>query len=317
MEREFIMKKVLKILAGLFIVGTILIVGTVMFILSSVDKFAKLAIEEGGTYALGVETTVDKADIQLFAKAFEMEGLVVANPTGFDSHFLNLGSAGVILDSNSLQSDVIELPLLTLSDLNLNLLKNNEGSNYQIILDNLKKFEAEDTDPAPSDEPADTSPKMVIRVLEINNVSVRMELVPLGGDLTAIDVELDKIELKDIGSGGKPVAAGDLISIIVKGVISAAINKGGDLIPGEMLGELQNGLADLNSLGDAGITIMTEVGGQLTDITGDITDQLGENLNKAAEDLSKDAEKALEDVTKGIGDVLKNPFDKKDKDDGG
>ena len=40
------------------------------------DVAAKAAIERGGTNALGVETTVDTADVKVLAGRFEMRGLL-------------------------------------------------------------------------------------------------------------------------------------------------------------------------------------------------------------------------------------------------
>ena len=128
------MKKLFKILAAVAVIIVVLIVGAVILISVTLDKAVKVAIEKGGTYALGVETTLDKADVQVMAQAFEMEGLLVANPEGFESHFISLGKAGIALDGSTLQAEVIEIPVLTINDLDMNLLKNDNGSNYKIIL---------------------------------------------------------------------------------------------------------------------------------------------------------------------------------------
>ena len=296
------MKKLLKILIGVVVVFLVVIVGIVVVSGIMIDRVAKSAIEVGGTYALGVETTVDKADVQLTKLAFDMEGLHIANPEGFDKSFLELGNAGVKLES--LTGDVITVPTLSIHNIDMNLLKNDKGSNYKIILDNLKRFESSESTTSSSASTGKEGMKFIIKEMDIQNVKVHMELTPIGGQLTAVDVDLDKVNLKDVGTAGKPVSAGDLLGIIVKAVLSAAINKGGDLIPGDMLPDLQNGLAGLNSLGDMGVSVLTDVGGQLTDITGE-----------AAGEVTENAKKGLEDVGKGIGKTLKNPFGKKDKDE--
>ena len=304
------MKKLLKILIGVVVVFLVVIVGIVVVGGIMADRVAKSAIELGGSYALGVETTLDKVDVQLtkFTKlSVNMEKLHIANPEGFDKPFLDLGSAEVSVDS--LWSKVITVPVLSIRDIDMNLLKNDKGSNYKIILDNLKRFESSESTTSSSSSADKEGMKFIIKEMDIQNVKVHMELTPIGGQLTAVDVDLDKVNLNDVGTAGKPVSAGDLFGIIVKAVLSAAINKGGDLIPGDMLPDLQNGLADLNSLGDMGVSVLTDVGGQLTDITGE-----------AAGEVTENAKKGLEDVGKGLGKTIKNPFDKKDKnkdDDGG
>lgn len=314
------MKKAIKILIGVVIVFVVLIAGIGITAMFMVDRLAKTTIERRGTYALGVETTVDSVDVQLMKQAFAMEGLNVSSPEGFGSAFLKLGSAGVTLDN--VNGKVIELPTLSLRDIDVNLLKNDEGSNYGMILDNLKKFESDEGAGTPPPGGEDEGWKFVIKTVDIQNVKVHMELTSIGGDLTALDVDLDKIELRDLGTAGKPIGAGDLIGIIVKSVLSAAVNKAGDLggRMGALVGDLSNGLGGLSSLGDQGVTVMMDVGGQLTDVTGEIAGELGQNLQKAAEEAAENVGKRVEEVTKGLGDVIKNPFGKTDdkkKGDGG
>jgi len=286
-----------------------------------VDRLAKTTIEGGGTYVLGVETTVDKADVQLMKKAFTMEGFKIASPDGFDSDFFKMDRGGVTLDN--VNGSVVEMGTLELKGIDVNLLKNDKGSNYGMILENLKKFESDEETGTTPPSGEDEGLKFVIKTVDLENVKVHMELTPIGGDLTALDVDLDKIELRDLGTAGKPIGAGDLIGIIVKSVLSAAVNKAGDLggEMGALVGDLSNGLVGLSSLGDQGVTLMMDVGGQLTDVTGDIASELGQNAQKAAEEAVENVGKRVEDVKEGLGDVIKNPFgkkkDDKKKDDGG
>ncbi|MEQ9616895.1 MAG: hypothetical protein RLN60_02550 [Phycisphaerales bacterium] len=86
--------KALKIVAVLLVVFIIAIVGIVVLVVSQVDTLAKHGIERGGTYAMGVETTVDSVDIGIFSGTFEMNGFRVANPEGYARpSFLDLGNA--------------------------------------------------------------------------------------------------------------------------------------------------------------------------------------------------------------------------------
>ena len=301
------MKKLLKIFIGVAVVFLVVIVGIAVVAGIMIDRVAKSAIETGGSYALGVETTVDKADVQLMKQAFDMEGLNIANPEGFDQSFLKLGSGGVSVDS--VTGSVITIPTLSLHDIEINLLKNDTGSNYQIILDNLKKFESNEK--AGTNTPEDGGMKFVINQVDIQNVKVHLQLTPLGGKLTAIDVDLDKVDLKDVGTAGKPVSAGDIIGITVKAIMSAAVNKGGDLFPGDMLGDLQNNMAGLDSLGEMGVSV-------LSDVAGNVTGEVGKGVGDAAKEATDQVKKGIEDVGKGLGKTIKNPFDKKDdKKDGG
>ena len=321
------MSKVVKILVILVVIVVLLVVVGGAVALSMVDSIARRAIETGSTYALGVDTTLDKADVGVFSGEFTMSGLNVSNPEGFDEpHFLNLGTGEVSVSYGSLREEVVELPKLVISNVDVQLLKKGGQSNYKVILDNLKRFESDDTTPA--DQPEETSSKkFVIRTIEIRNVNVHAELLPVGGSLTKSDVNLDLIELKDVGSGGEPIKMSKIMNLIVKSVLSASINKLGD-IP-DIAGELGNGLQSLSAIGEDGVKVLMDVGGELTDVTGDLAKNLDdiayeagkvvEDVGRTAEEAAKEIGKGLEDVGEGIEKVIPNPFKKKDDggDDGG
>jgi len=208
------------------------------------------------------------------------------------------------------------MPNLTMRGLDMQILKNEAGSNYKIILENLKRFESGEKEPRdPGAEQA--SKKMVIRVIDIQDVKVRMQLMPVGGELTSLPVVIDRIELRDVGSGGEPITAGDIVPIVIKAVLGAAMAKARDL-PADfqgLIGNLQTDLGGLESLSEQGVTMMMEVDGQLRDVTQQIdtfVSDLAGGAGKAAEDVRK----GLEDVGKGLGEM----FEKKDeskKDEGG
>ena len=76
------MKTAIKIIAVLVVLLIVGVVGLVMFGLSQIDKIAKIAVEEGGTYALQVDTTVTEVDVNLTGGSATMTGLNIANPDG-------------------------------------------------------------------------------------------------------------------------------------------------------------------------------------------------------------------------------------------
>jgi len=279
--------KVILVLVGLFIAG---IVGLGFFMFSQADNVVKGVIERAGTYALGVETTVDSVHLGFTDGTFGMSGFNIANPEGFDrADFLTLGETGVDLDMKSLSGDVITVPSISMVDLDLNLLKNGSGSNYGVILENLKKFESSDQSTPSGDE---GGAKFVINEIRITDVDIHAQLTAIGGDLTAVDVDLDEIILTNVGSPSG-VNSGELINIVIKAVLSAVTNKAGDILPADMLGDLESGLAQLESLGELGVGVATEG----VAIIGDITDEAG----KAIEDAAQEGQKVIDDAGKEIG----------------
>jgi hypothetical protein len=110
---------------------------------------------------------------------------------------------------------------------------------------------------------------------------------------TKVTVPIDRIELKDVGQtgtgvGGSGVTLSQLSAIVVKAVLNAAAEKGGGIIPADMLGDLSGKLASLTSidaLSKGGAAIMGDVKGKV------------EELGKNAE---KDVKKGVEDAIKGV-----------------
>jgi hypothetical protein len=294
------MKKLIKLLVILVALFVIACIGVVIY----ANTIAKSAIERGATYALGVPTTVSAATIGIVGGEFGLDGLKVANPEGYDQpHFLKLDDADVDLTLRSLLEETVELPNLTLKGLDVNLEKKSDKANYQVILDNLKKFESGDRTP-PKD-----GKKFVIRTVEISDVVVHVDMIPLGGDATRIDVPIERIELKDVGSGGKPLQLAELSNVIIKAVFAALVSKGGGLIPGDVLGGLQGGLDGLSGLGDMGVGAISVGGEALQGALG----ELGKEAEKALEgagDIGKEAGEGVGKALEGLGGVLGGGKDK-------
>ena len=177
----------------------------------------------------------------------------------------------------------------------------------QVILDNLKRLESGEK---PKDE-SGGGKDFLVREIVIKDVNVNVDMLGIGGEVSKIKVPIDEIRLTDVGTGeGGKVKCSELADVILKAVLMAVIQNGADF-PAELVGELQNGLAGLESLGDMGIGMAAEIDGQLQEITGQL-----EGALKGAEEIGQGLEKAGEDVEgalKGLGDIFGG--DKKDKDD--
>ena len=267
------MKKLIKTVAVLLILLVLATVAVALYI----DTIAKTAIERGATYALGVETTLGSADVGLWSGTFSMGDMTIANPAGFESpYFTHLGQGDVEVALKTLRQETVELPTLTLTDLEIYLDKKEGKANYDVILENLKRFESQEN--AQDDA---GGKKFIIEEVLIKNIMVHVQLLPLGGDLTKLDVPIDEVRLHDVGSGTDgSVLMSELTSVIIKAVLAAIVQKGGGLIPSDILGDLGQGLG---SLAEIGLDVATGLG-----------------------DRIKDAGGGLDEVTEGLGDAIKS-----------
>lgn len=287
-----------KLIIKLGVVVILLIVVVAVAGVLFINSIARKGIESGSTYALGVPTSLGSANVGLTSGEFSLAGLKVDNPQGdfTTPDFLTLGKGKVAVSLGSLRGDTVEVPTFTLSDITLNLERKGDKSNYKVILDNLKRFESGESKPAePSSQP---SKKFVIRELLIENVKVHVDLLGVAGKVSQVDVPIDKIELKDVGSGGKSVGVSDLAGVILKTIITVALQKGIDL-PGDIAGELTNSLSGLQDLGDQGITVLLGDGGVVQTMG-----KTAEELGKAAGDVGKQAGEGVKKLGEGIGNIL-------------
>ena len=312
-------KRVIGIGVGLVVVLVIAVV--VVFV--SIDRIAKTGIEKGASYALAVPTTLDRADVGVFAGTFALDGLEIANPEGFKTpFFFRLDSGGVEVSLASLRSEVVTLPVLRLSDIDVYLDRAGGKSNYGTILENLKRFES-DTPKGETDTPDEKEKpgkKFIVNRIEITDITTHVNLLPMGGDLTQTDVVIPEIILTDVGTAGEPVSLAEITNIITKAILASAAQVGGGIIPDDILGDLQSNLAQLNSLADSGVGMATEavqdVVNQATEQVDEAVDQAKEQLEDAAEDLENEARNAIDQGVRGLfggGDDKEDD----DTDDGG
>ncbi|NLX12469.1 MAG: hypothetical protein GXY44_02300 [Phycisphaerales bacterium] len=293
--------RIIKALAGLLVVLLVMVVVAIVWI----DRLARIGIEKGSTYALGTDTTVKGVDIGILTGHSELSGLRIANPPGFEGeHFLQLDEGVLDLTLGSLTGDTVEMRLLSLSGIDMRLEKKEGKSNYQQIMDNLSRFESEKTPPPEKKE----GKKFVIREVIIKDVKCRVHLIPLGGQLTEVTVPIDEVRLQNVGSDSDHgLLLSQLVNTLLKAIFMATVQKGGDLIPQDVLGELNAGLAKLESLKEIGATLAVGAGQAVSDVAGQVTQEAG----KAAQDLGDKAKQAAEDVTTGLGGLLPKTAEEK------
>jgi len=285
------MKLLLKIVAVLVVLLLIVAVGAVFYI----DVIAKNVIERSGTSTLGVNTTLDNADIGLRAARFEMSGLSVANPEGFTSdHFMTLGNGDVNVSARTLMEDTVKLPTLNLTTLDVNLERKGGKANYDVIMDNL-----EDEEEKP--EKQKEGKRFIIQKINVSDIKVHVDMMPVGGELTKLDLKIDEVILENIGSDTESgVVLSQVWDVLLKAVFMAIVEKGAGIIPDDVLGGLEDGLKQLSGLGEMGVEFGVGAVEQLGEGLGEGVQGVGEGV----QDMAEGAGKGLEDVGKGLGDML-------------
>ena len=259
----------------LFSLIAVLVVLVASFIL--VDSIAETVIEKGGTAALGVETSLDSADVGIVSGEFGLAGLTIANPSGFERpSFLELDRASASASLGDLLGDTVEIATVQLDGIRLDLERGAEGTNFGAILDRLRSSEGK-----PSEKESEGK-RFVIREFTVRGVTVSANPIA-GTPATRVSVELPAIVLHDVGekSGGATLA--ELFSTLVQVLLDAAVQGGVGMLPQELLNDLTAKLS--------GLKYLEEHRGEIED---------------ALKGLGNSATKTLEDAAgKALGDLIK------------
>jgi hypothetical protein len=277
------MKKLIKLV---FVGGFLLVLvgaGGAYFYRNTI---VKTAIEEGSTFALGVETTLDSANLQLGGGSLTMNGLAVANPEGFkDPTFMKLGRGHIEIDAGSLKEKRIEVPILLLENIDLSIDKLDGKANYEAIIDNLSRFDTGDA------APAETDFVVVLNEIVIKNVAVTASLLPIGGDLTRATFNIDEIRLEDLRSD-EGLTVPEIVSIVMKALLANVFKAGGGILPDELMNGLGSALGGLGDLGSMGVDLVNTGADAAVDAVNKVTD--------GVVDSSKDVGGSLKDTGKKL-----------------
>lgn len=261
-----------------------------------VDVIAKTGIEKGATYALGVPTTVHKADVGLWGGTLLIENLTVGNPEGFKTpHLLAVKRSDLGVVTNTLFGDTIEVNRFELDGLDLHIEQKPGTSNVSTVLDHIKAKAGDPSEPGEAEEEGAGGKKVKVDRIVVRNVTAHVQVLPIGGDATTLNIEVPEIILEDVTSdNAEGIAVAELTRRILPAILTAVIKKGRGTIPDMDLDRLA---ADV----------------------GETTRALGEQARGLVEQVGKDAGGLLDKVFKGgeegkggLGDTLKDVFEKKD-----
>ncbi len=262
------------------------------------DELARRGVEEAATTSLGVETKVASMKLGLISGACEAGGIHVANPEGFESeHFLKVESAKLEASVWDLTGDEIEAKSLVIRGVDMALEKKGDKANYEVIADNLGVFEDDKDEP---DDTTESSKRYVVRELLIQDVTVRVDVLPEVGKLARTEVKIPELNLTDIGSdsdGG--VVLAQVTDIIVKAVLEAVAKKAGQL-PFDIAADLTGELSKLTSLEGFGPKVVGDVQKKLLEGAGDALRGTGDVVG----DVIGGSGKTVGDVTDGAGKVV-------------
>ena len=280
------MKKLLKI-ALVLVILLIVVLGVIVY---KIDSIAKAAIEQGGTYALGVDTTVASVDIGVLSGSFAMSGLTVGNPDGYPAeHLMKSGDFKFAIQSESLSEDTVVIDEIVIDGLDVHIEKKDGKYNVQAITDYMQqKFGGSDETTEP-DTTEDTGPgkKVMVKKVVVKNITASAPN-PLTG--SAVKVSPPDITLENVSQDNLPIQ--EVIAQLFPAIMAGVITGLGDDFTG-LAGDLTG---DLTSVADA-------LGGNATELLNSSVANVSQELTKVTEQLG-DVTEQLEGATEGVTEAL-------------
>ena len=277
------MKKL--IVRGGLVLIVLVIVGLVALYFS-INSIIKNVVEDQGQQATGVQTTLQKVNLNPFGGKLDLNNFLLHNPEGFsDANIFTIGDADVQVQLGTLLSgDEVVVPRFAVDGATVMLELNGAQLNALKLLENIQgQGQAGDTgtdgqEPAPD---ADGQTRgYLIRDLSITNTKVVGRLRLPGGVDQDVNITLAPIQQKDV----RGVEMADIIGFVVQTVMINASKEAIDVVPN--LDQLEGQLND--------------VAGQVIGNVGGKVDQVVPGAGKAVEDkLGQEAGKALNDLFGG------------------
>lgn len=299
------MKKLVKVLVVLIVLVLVAVVAGFVYMDTIATKFVKEAV----AFATECEVTIGKVDVKPMSGEVTITDLDIKNPQTFreiQDSFLVLESASAEVSLGTLRSDLVEAPNVSAQGAVITLVGRDGKTNYETILESLKRFQGEEASEVTEEE----AKQFIARLAELTDarVIVDMDEDPLLGAMAVeLELELQPISLKDVGSGGVPLSqlSADLIADILVQVVAQLGTQLGDRV----LSGLTSGLA--------GVLGPDALQQRLTDITSTLglenisvsnqlarAAELGTAVFEGAGELIDGAGGALEGIGDGAGGLL-------------
>jgi hypothetical protein len=227
------MKLAKRLLLGFALLVVLLLAASYWLVIPG----ARLAVERGGRYALGVETTLDEVVLRpRFGRSvLGFSGLEVGNPEGISGEpFLTIGRFQVVLRTSSLISGALQVPEIELEQLHLRLIQDAGRSNFKEIRDHIGRLGASGapSEPASPEAEAGGGPALDLGRVRVQGVAATLELRGIGGlDPLSETFHLPDFEL-DLGAllggggaSGQGANVGDLTAALVDELLALALRE--------------------------------------------------------------------------------------------
>lgn len=218
-----------KLLLGLLLLVVVAVAAIYFFGSGVINKSVKSGVETYGPRVTQTKVTLDGVNLSIFSGSGTLKGLKVGNPDGYQSeNIFALDQIDLKLDTSTVLSDTIIINEIIIKKPDISYEKTLTSSNLKQLLKNIEDFTGPASGPEPDSEP-DTGAKkqVVIRKLLIEDGTIYVGALGVGQTVT-----LPRIEMNNIGEGGRYVTMAEAVELVLAQVLKSvgpAIANAGNL----------------------------------------------------------------------------------------
>jgi uncharacterized protein involved in outer membrane biogenesis len=252
------MKKIKSILVFVLIGLVVLVLVVAVVIGANLGRIVKAGIETVGPKITQTPITVDSVGLSLLSGSASVNGLVVGNPTGYQStNAIDMDKASVSIAPGSLLSDKIVIKSVEVRAPQITFEGNPFGANnLSQLLDNVKGAPTtNEVVPASQTASGTAKPAKKLEVDDFLIAGAKVHVQLTGIINKSLDLTLPDIHLTDLGKGTDGITAAELTQVVLKEVISATIKSVGEAAGSitNVSGKTLNGTVDKIKTGLGGI----------------------------------------------------------------
>jgi len=211
------MSKTGKIITGLVLASIAAIAIVVTLLFQNLDGIIKKVIEDTGTKITGTTVSLDNVKLTLADGRGELDGLRVANPTGFGAGpIFAMNQAALEIDPASVTGKVIVIREVIIEGASLNAEQKGLATNLKALLDNIEKNTPKSAEPATVENTSPTDVRLMLERFAFTNTRASLVTEQWGEQqLKLKDIVLTNIGDKDTGLSPEALA-GRMVQALVK-----------------------------------------------------------------------------------------------------
>jgi len=236
------MAKQKSTVTGILFTVVVLLVILVILAPFIINSILKTGIETAIKKQLNVDASVSRVHLNMSAGSIEVNDLKIGNPPGYEfERFLELKSMAITVDVRSLFSDTVEVNQISLNDITIVMEQKGLTSNLNDILKSMPKKTSAEAEKA--EKPAQEGKNVHIASLDIQNIDVKVKLLPIPGKSDAVSLKIAALHFSNIG--GKKTTLADVVGKVFAEIANAIATQGSGIIPSDMLGPIQENIGQV------------------------------------------------------------------------